>query len=164
MFTSLPPVGRGGGTYSVGVGVTVVGLASLSLANTKIRTTQRMMIATTTATITVIILHLVELKWKKRKCSLHLIGLQKHSDFTWISLAPIFCQWVRCSLRSWWEWKSVVVVFGSRDARSGLGGDKLRCSLLCRRQGSTLGIKTPSVALASVSPKMKIKEYARFEY
>lgn len=76
MFTSLPPVGRGGGTYSVGVGVTVVGvgvtvvgvgvtvvgLASLSLANTKIRTTQRMMIATTTATITVIILHLVELK------------------------------------------------------------------------------------------------------
>ena len=28
----------------------------------------------------------------------------------------------------------------------------------------TLGIKTPSVALASVSPKMKIKEYARFEY
>ena len=71
MFTSLPPVGRGGGTYSVGVGVTVltvltvltvVGLASLSLANTKIRTTQRMMIATTTATNTVIILHLVELK------------------------------------------------------------------------------------------------------
>ena len=49
----------------MGVGVavlTVVGLASLSLANTKIRTTQRMMTATKTATIAVIILHLVELK------------------------------------------------------------------------------------------------------
>lgn len=101
---------------------------------------------------------------KKGKWSLHLIGLQRHSDFTWISLAQIFCQWVRSSLRSWSEWKSAVVVFGSRDARSGLVGDKLRCSLLFRRQRSTLGIKTPSVALASGSPKMKIEEYARFDY